>query len=58
MSAQEQSGAPADKGACSDAVNAVRNVSEKSLEWGEHLWVAKLDVEKAFDNYHIALFHS
>ena len=30
---------------------------EKSLEWGEELWIATLDVEKAFDRvHHSALF--
>jgi hypothetical protein len=37
---------------CADAVHVVRMVGEKSLEWGEDLWVATLDVEKAFDTVH------
>ena len=32
-------------------------VAEKSNEWGEQLWYAALDVEKAFDKvYHAELF--
>jgi len=42
---------------CSDAVHVLRMVVEKSAEWGEELWVAALDVEKAFDRvHHTALF--
>ena len=37
---------------CSDAVHVVRTVIEKSAEWGEELWIATLDVEKAFDIVH------
>ena len=37
---------------CSDAVHMLRMISEKSLEWGEELWVATLDVEKSFDKVH------
>jgi hypothetical protein len=29
-------------------------LSEKAIEWGEHVWVASLDSEKAFDQ----VFHS
>ena len=44
---------------CSDAVHTLRIVVEKALEWGQELWVAALDVEKAFDRVtHHALFHS
>ena len=42
---------------CSDAVHVLRMVIEKSAEWGEDLWIAALDVEKAFDRvHHSALF--
>ena len=42
---------------CSDALHIVRTAVEKSLEWGEELWMATLDVEKAFDRvHHAALF--
>eukprot|EP00959_Pyramimonas_sp_CCMP1952_P291833 6103816-Pyramimonas_sp.AAC.1 len=42
---------------CSDAVHIIRTVIEKSLEWGEELWIATLDVEKAFHRvHHAALF--
>jgi hypothetical protein len=34
---------------CSDLVHVLRMLSEKSNEWGEHVWVASLDLEKAFD---------
>jgi hypothetical protein len=35
----------------------LRGVIEKSSEWGEDLWMAALDVEKAFDRvHHTALF--
>ena len=37
---------------CSDAVHILRQVVEKSIEWGETLWAAALDVEKAFDRAH------
>eukprot|EP00959_Pyramimonas_sp_CCMP1952_P044114 922089-Pyramimonas_sp.AAC.1 len=44
---------------CADAIHIVRTIVEKSLEWGEELWVATLDVEKAFDRvHHSALFDS
>ena len=34
-------------------------VVEKSAEWGEELWIAALDVEKAFDRvHHTALFEA
>ena len=43
---------------CADAVHVLRMLVEKSAEWGEELWVAALDVEKAFDRvHHTALFH-
>ena len=42
---------------CSDAIHVLRMVIEKSAEWGEDLWIAALDVEKAFDRvHHSALF--
>ena len=34
---------------CSDAVHVLRMIVEKSAEWGEDLWLAAVDVEKAFD---------
>ncbi|CAK0845642.1 unnamed protein product [Prorocentrum cordatum] len=34
---------------CDNALHVLRLVAEKSAEWGEELWVATLDVEKAFD---------
>ena len=44
---------------CSDAVHVMRMIVEKSAEWGEELWVAALDVEKAFDKvHHGALFEA
>ena len=42
---------------CDDAIHILRLVVEKSAEWGEELWLAALDVEKAFDKvYHSELF--
>ena len=42
---------------CADAVHVLRTIVEKSSEWGEELWIAALDVEKAFDRvHHSALF--
>ena len=37
---------------CSDAVHILRQVVEKSIEWKEGLWMAAVDVEKAFDRVH------
>jgi hypothetical protein len=37
---------------CTDAIHILRMVVEKSAEWGEELWIAALDVEKAFDRVH------
>jgi hypothetical protein len=37
---------------CSDAVHTLRMLVEKSAEWGQPLWIAALDVEKAFDRVH------
>jgi hypothetical protein len=37
---------------CTDAIHILRVVVEKSNEWGENLWMATLDVEKAFDKMH------
>jgi hypothetical protein len=38
---------------CSDLVHSLRMLSERSNECGEHVWVASLDMEKAFDKvYH------
>ena len=39
---------------CADAVHVLRMVVEKSAEWGLPLWMAALDVEKAFDRVHHA----
>ena len=37
---------------CADAIHILRMVVDKSEEWGEDLWLAALDVEKAFDRVH------
>ena len=38
---------------CSDVIMFMRMVSEKAEEWGEEIWAASLDLEKAFDKvYH------
>ena len=38
---------------CSDVVHALRQVAEKSADWGLNVWIASLDLEKAFDKlYH------
>ena len=56
--AEEQYGFIRGRG-CADAVHILRAIIEKSAEWGEQLWVATLDVEKAFDRVHHAnLFES
>jgi hypothetical protein len=56
--AEEQYGFRRGRG-CADAVHILRAIIEKSAEWGEQLWVATLDVEKAFDRVHHAnLFES
>ena len=34
---------------CSDLVHALRLTSVKAIEWGECVWMASLDIEKAFD---------
>ena len=53
---EEQFGFRAGRG-CDDAVHILRIVVDKSAEWGEALWAATLDVEKAFDKVsHEALF--
>jgi hypothetical protein len=52
---EEQSGFRQGRG-CADAVHVMRMVVEKSAEWGEELWVAALDVEKAFDRVHRSVF--
>ena len=44
---------------CSDAVRVMRLIVEKSADFGEELWMAALDVEKAFDKvHHAALFEA
>ena len=37
---------------CADAVHIFRTIIGKSSEWGEELWIATLDVKKAFDCVH------
>ena len=49
--AEEQFGFRKGRG-CTDAVHVLRMVVEKSAEWGEPLFLAQLDVEKAFDRVH------
>ena len=34
---------------CSEMVHFMRMVAEKSEEWGQKVWAASLDLEKAFD---------
>ena len=46
--AEEQFGFRKGRG-CVDAVHVLRMIVEKSAEWGEPLFMAALDVEKAFD---------
>ena len=49
---QEQGGFRADY-SCSDIVMFMRLTAEKADEWGEEIWAASLDLEKAFDKvYH------
>ena len=44
---------------CADAMFVLRMVTQKSEEWGEELWLAGLDVEKAFDKgLHSSLFEA
>ena len=44
---------------CSDAVCILRMVAQKSEVWGQGLWLAALDVEKAFDRInHAKLFEA
>ena len=50
---EEQFGFRSGRG-CVDAVHVLRTVVEKSSEWGEPLFMAALDVEKAFDRVHHA----
>jgi hypothetical protein len=55
---EEQFGFRSGRG-CDDAVHVLRLVVEKSAEWGHELWMATLDVEKAFDKVlHAALFEA
>lgn len=35
---------------CKDLVHCLRMISDKSIEWGETVWMASTDLEKAFDN--------
>ena len=49
---EEQSGFRPHR-SCSDVVHVLRQVSEKSQDWGLTVWMASLDLEKAFDKvYH------
>ena len=42
---------------CSDLVHMLRMLGEKAAEWGETVWMASLDLEKAFDKLlHTAVF--
>jgi len=44
---------------CVDAVHVLQMLREKSSEWGEQIWLASLDLEKAFDKVlHEAVFDS
>ena len=44
---------------CSDVVQMLRMVVEKSHEWGVEFWPASLDLEKVFDKVsHEAVFYS
>ena len=51
--AEEQFGFRKGRG-CADAVHVLRTVVKKSSEWGEPLFMAALDVAKAFDRVHHA----
>ena len=56
--ADEQFGFRKGRG-CADAVHILITVVEKSEKWGENLWMAALDVEKAFDQaHHSSLFET
>eukprot|EP00959_Pyramimonas_sp_CCMP1952_P059607 1245039-Pyramimonas_sp.AAC.1 len=50
---EEQCGFGKERG-CDDVVHALRMIVGKSAEWGEELWLATLDVEKAFDRVYCA----
>ena len=40
-----------------DVVHSLRMIAEKSEEWGEEVWAASLDLEKAFDKvFHDSVF--
>jgi len=42
---------------CSDLIHMLRMIGEKGVEWGETVWMASIDLEKAFDNIiHEAVF--
>ena len=44
---------------CIDEVHFLHMVAEKADEWGEEVWAASLDLEKAFDKvFHQAVFDS
>ena len=41
---------------CSDIIISIRMLAEKADEWGEEIWMASLDLEKAFDmKYHASV---
>ena len=43
---------------CGDLIHVLRLIGEKASEWGETVWMASLDLEKAFDKLvHTAVFH-
>ena len=45
------------KFSCSDLIYLILLTGEKSIEWGETVWMASLDLEKAFDKIvHEAVF--
>jgi hypothetical protein len=44
---------------CSDIIMFMRMMAEKADEWGEEVWAASLDLEKAFDKvYHSSVLDS
>ena len=45
------------KFSCSDLIYLILLTGEKSIEWGETVWMASLDLEKSFDKIvHEAVF--
>ena len=54
----QQAGFRPDYG-CNDVIHFLRMISEKSAEWGQAVWCASLDLEKAFDKVlHSFVFQS